>query len=146
MNRLLCQYGALLIVWLFLLCPHVLAVEDMFVIVTNPKVTDTLNKDEIKQIFLGKKTQWNDNSGITFALIDDDELLTAFLKMYIGKSPDQFKNYWKKQVFTGKGKMPKALETSAELMKFLADNQGAISFMRSEDVDKAQVNILSLQP
>lgn len=146
MNRFLCRCGILSLLWLFLFCSQALAAEDMCVIVTNPAVADALNKDEIKQIFLGKKTQWEDNSGITFVLPDDDKLLSAFLKAYIGKTPDQFKNYWKKQVFTGKGKMPKALGTSAELMKFLADNQGAISFMRSEEVDKAQVNILSLQP
>ena len=147
MNRLRYRYGAWLILWLvFFSCPHALAAEEMVAIVTHPTVTDSLNKDEIKQIFLGKKTQWNDNSGITFVLLDDDELLTAFLKAYIGKTPDQFKNYWKKQVFTGKGKMPKVYQTSAELIKFLVENQGSISVMRREDVDQAQVNILSLQP
>ena len=146
MNRLLCRCGVLLFVWLLLLHPQTFAAENQLAIVANPEVKDTLDKEEIKQIFLGKKTQWKDNSGITFVLFDNDELLTVFLKTYIGKSPEQFKNFWKKQVFTGKGKMPKAIGTPTELIKFLAETRGAIGFMRSEDVDETQVNILSLQP
>ncbi len=146
MNRLLCRYVACSLVCLFLCCLPTLAAEDEMVIVVHPDVADTLKKDEIKQIFLGKKTQWSDNSGVTFVLLDDNDTLNAFLKTYIGKSPDQFKNYWKKQVFTGKGKMPKAFDSPAELMKFLSENHGSISFMRSEDVDKALVNVISFQP
>ncbi len=146
MNRLLCRYVTCSLVCLLLCCLPTLAAEDEIVIVVHPDVADTLDKDDIKQIFLGKKTQWNDTSGIAFVLLDDGDTLNAFLKTYIGKSPDQFKNYWKKQVFTGKGKMPKAFRTSAELMQFLSDNRGSIGFMRSEDVDKALVNTLSFQP
>jgi len=146
MNRLLCRYGLVLLLSLAVLCPRIFAAEDAVVIVTNPEVTDSLNKDEIKQIFLGKKTQWKDNSSIIFILPDNDQLLIDFLKTFIGKSPEQFENYWKKQVFTGKGKMPKVIRTTAELTAFVAENKGTITFMSREDVDDTQVNILSFQP
>ena len=39
-----------------------------------------------------------------------------FLRMYVGKTPQQFKNYWKSQVFTGRGKAPEAFTSPDELM------------------------------
>lgn len=114
------------------------------VLVGHNKIEGRLSQEDIQQIFLGKKTRWHDDTQITFAIFNQEEIYKSFLKEYVRKTYSQYLNYWKKQVFTGKGRMPKAFNTPEELMSFLAETEGAISFAREQDVDASQVKILSV--
>jgi hypothetical protein len=54
------------------------------------------------------------------------------VKAYTQKTPSQFKSYWKKLVFTGKGSAPKSFHTDAEVIRYVAETPGAISYISSE--------------
>jgi hypothetical protein len=74
-------------------------------------------------------------------------VLQRFLKDYVRKTPFQFKNYWKKQVFTGKGRMPKAFKQIEDEINFIANTEGAISFALLDDVTGHDtVKIIPIQP
>ena len=135
--------------WMLLfnvLSPGVLADTKPMVIITHQNVTDSLKKDEIKEIFLGKKTRWKDNSAILFVVLTDDTVYLTFLKDYVGKTIFQYVNYWKQQVFTGKGRMPKSFANSKDVMQFVADTPGAISFVPEQDVDSKLVKRITVEP
>lgn len=103
-------------------------------VVANPTIPESsLKASEVKDIFTGNKSTWGDNSKIVFVLLKEDGPLKEFLKAYVKKTPSQFKMYWKKKVFTGKGKMPKFFDSEAELLKYVAENKGAIGFIASGD-------------
>lgn len=113
------------------------------VIITNEGVpTQTLSRDDIKQIFLGKKTTWDNGEKIIFAVQDRTEASDLFLKKYILKSAYQFDIYWKKQVFTGKGRTPRSFSSDQELVQFVSQTHGAIGYVSSGvDIGKTK-NIL----
>jgi ABC-type phosphate transport system substrate-binding protein len=119
--------------------------QDDIVLVGNKNVPDTLRKEDVKQIFLGKKTRWQDNSKITFVIFNEKDTFTAFLKTYIRKTYPQYRNYWKKQVFTGKGRMPKSFKQPKELFAFLADTEGAVSFVTAEHIDLKLVKVITIE-
>lgn len=99
------------------------------VVIANKGVSqDSLTKDEIKNIFLGKMVKWPDNSSIHFVTSKAD-VHGAFLKMYINRSTSQFRNYWRKMVFTGKGQKPKAFQSDEELIQYVSETQGAIGYV-----------------
>ncbi|MCP4107583.1 MAG: hypothetical protein GY749_18910 [Desulfobacteraceae bacterium] len=90
---------------------------------------DSLGREEVKKIFLGKKTKWNKNLKITIVTLQTPETHKSFLKDYIRKTPSQFNIYWKKMIFTGKGRTPKSFETAEQILDFVAATKGAMSYI-----------------
>jgi hypothetical protein len=114
--------------------------EPGFVLVGHTSVSETLSEDEVKQIFLGRMTR-KDGHTLVFVIFKEKKVYSEFLKTYIGKTITQYANYWKKQVFTGKGRMPKMFSESTELLEFIESHEGALGFLPSEklplkDADK----------
>jgi ABC-type phosphate transport system substrate-binding protein len=85
----------------------------------------------VRNIFLGKKTKWDNGQQIVIVTLKDSETHKNFLKKYIAKTATQFKSYWKKQVFTGKGSVPKSFEKEEDLLDFVAGTEGAIGYVSS---------------
>lgn len=102
------------------------------VIICNESVTaDTLSSRDIKNIFLGKNTRWEDGQKITFVMLTGDDTHDAFLKLYVGKTSSQFNTYWKKKAFTGKGRIPESFGTPEELIDYVMKTPGAIGYIPS---------------
>lgn len=108
----------------------VLSLANGAVIIANESVpSSTLSDDEVKAIFLGNKTTWENGQKIVFVIQDGTETADDFLKAYVKKSASQYSNFWKKQVFTGKGKAPQSFSSDQELAEFVAKTPGAIGFV-----------------
>ncbi len=114
-------------------------------IVAHPDISrSTLSQDEIRQIFLGRNTQWKeDHQRIHFVILENGELHSAFVRQFVGKTPSQFSNYWKKMIFTGKGRAPKSFDTPRDVVTFVAETAGAIGYVPPE-TDTPGVKIISV--
>ena len=111
-------------------------------IITNKNVAeDSMTQDDIKNIFLGKKSKWHDNTKVHFVVSDNPDLNKMFLKSYVKKTPKQFKAYWKNMVFTGQGKKPKEFKSTEELLKYVETTDGAIGYV---DADTTVVNVKTI--
>lgn len=98
-------------------------------IIVNPKTgSAAMSEDEIRDIFLGKRTTWDDGSKVVVVVLKDGVSHAALMKL-LGKSPSQFSTGWKKLVFTGKGSMPEQVDNEDALVDFVARNPGAIAFV-----------------
>lgn len=115
------------------------------VIITNENVpAPTLSTKDVQQIFLGKKTTWDNGNKIVFVVQDSTETSTAFLKNYVQKSASQYDNYWKQQVFTGKGKAPQSFSSDQELIQFVSQTPGAIGYV-SSGADTGNTKTITVQ-
>lgn len=109
-------------------------------VISNNGVKDAkLLKDDVANIFLGKKSTFSDKSKIVFVTLAKGKTHENFLKTYLSKTPSQFANYWKKQVFTGKAKAPKAFKTEKELVDFVAKTKGAIGYISPATAKDAKI-------
>jgi len=116
-------------------------------IISNKNVSETsLSEKYVRDIFLGKRVQWQDHSTIHVFVMKDPKICELFLKQYIHKSKSQWKAYWKQMVFTGRGLPPKSANTKAELINFIARTKGAIGFVYTDGLpdstEKSSVKIL----
>jgi ABC-type phosphate transport system substrate-binding protein len=101
-------------------------------IIANKDVKDAaITKADLKEIFLGKKVQWSDNTKIRFVTLKESGPHETFLRTYINKSVQQYSNYWRQMVFTGKGKIPKSFSTSAKMIEYVSSTSGAIGYIGS---------------
>lgn len=115
------------------------------VLIGNASVANSVKAEEIKQIFLGKKTRWADDSNIHFALLSEKGIYADFVKHYIGKSYSQYRNYWKKQVFSGKGRMPKSFKQLGDMLDYISETEGAIGFMPLQELKDDTIKILRIE-
>jgi hypothetical protein len=92
---------------------------------------DTLTRQQLVDIFIQKKTMWENNEKLSVVLLEGGDVHKLFLKTYLKKSPIQYTLYWKKLVFTGKGHTPITFRTEGNLMKHVALTGGAIGYISS---------------
>lgn len=127
-----------------LLIPAPLLAEKLAIIVNNSVDVSMLSKSEVKKIFLGKKTTWDKGGKIVISILKKkSDTHKKFLKTYVKKNPSQYSNFWKKLVFTGKGKMPKNSKSENAMVKFVSTTKNAVGYIsldtKSEAVKKITI-------
>ena len=88
----------------------------------------SIAKKKLKKILLGKQKKWDDGTIIVVVMLEGGDTHGDFVKKFAGKSAKQFTNYWRKMVFSGKGKMPQAFADEAALIAFVAATPGALGY------------------
>ena len=99
-------------------------------------VLSSLSASEIKALYLGKSknlTIFDQNTG--------NSVPKDFLDKVVDKSESQFKAYWSKKIFTGKGTPPIQLGGDAAMKTMVANTPGSIGIINSSAVD-ASVKVI----
>ncbi|MBI5551456.1 MAG: substrate-binding domain-containing protein [Desulfobacterales bacterium] len=134
----------LLAIVLLALPPSLAAAGDV-VVIANPSVaTSSLSKQDVSNIYQGKKSTWDDGSKIVFVVLKGSAAHEQFLTEYVGKNDSQFDTFWKKQVFTGKGTPPQAFDSDEAMIDFVAKTAGAIGYV-SATAKVANVKTITVQ-
>jgi len=90
-----------------------------------------VSKKNLKKMMLGKAKKWEGGEKVVLATLTGGKVHEAFIKKFAGKTAKQFTNYWRKMVFSGKGKMPKSFDSEEELVAFVAETDGAVGYIDS---------------
>ena len=99
-------------------------------VIVHPSNTSNFSDDDIQSIFLGKLESFpNGKEAVPIILPEADD----FIKAALGKSKRQYKAYWAKMVFTGKGAPPKKVSAS-EMIKLISDNPNLIGILDASQV------------
>lgn len=114
------------------------------VITSSSTPVDSIDQADVKKIFLGKTKSWPDGNPIEFVVLKSGDVHDNFLKSYVKKSASQFKTYWKKQVFTGKGRNPTSFDSENELLAYVTGKTGVIGYV-SAGTDTTGAKVLSEQ-
>lgn len=134
--------GVLFIVLVRMFSPNLYAADDDIVLIAHASVARSLKKEEVKDIYLGEKTRWDDATKIDFVVLKDKKPYKDFLKHYVKKTSSQYNSYWKMKVFNGTGRMPTSFKNSADVIEYVANTEGAIGFVVLKDVDETMVEII----
>ena len=115
-------------------------------IVISNSATKSLSSDDIKNVFLGKKSTLTTGEKVILATLANGEVHTTFMEQTLGKQPDQFSVYWKQLVFTGRGSMPKSFDTEQDLIDYVAKTKGAVGYVSAEKKSSlpANVNVIDI--
>jgi len=139
--------GAILLMTLASVCPgfgpDAAAAEDL-VIIANPGVAETvIDSKGLQRIYLGKQTQWRDDTSIVPVMLKSGPLHEAFIEDFVDRSVQRFVTYWRQMVFTGKGIPPKSFVQESELVEYVASTPGSVGFA-SAAANVSGVKVLSL--
>ena len=119
-----------LLIALVICAPAGAAASNDIKVIVNPSVAaSTVSADELKGVFLETKTSLSDGSHVEPVLLKSGAVHDAFLKQYVGKTDEALNTYYRSLVFTGKGSMPKAFASDAEVVNFVEKTKGAIGYV-----------------
>jgi ABC-type phosphate transport system substrate-binding protein len=114
-------------------------------IVANKSVTETaISKTNIQQIFLGKNQKWQDGKKIRLAVLKEGPVHEAFLSAYLNRTPDRYASFWKVAIVSGTGYPPKSFDSEADLLKYVAEEAGAIGYI-SSDTPHNEVTVITTE-
>ncbi len=102
------------------------------IIISNKKgPPDSLTASEIREIIHGKMKKWDNGQKILFVTMVRSDVHKEFIRKFTRKSAAEFKNYWKKMLFTGRGIPPKSFKSEKQVIEYVAKNKGAIGYISS---------------
>ena len=105
---------------------------DIKVIANRSIRADSIAAVELREVFLQDRKSLSDGSHVEPVLAKEGPAHETFLKLYLGKSSDALRNYYRIMVFTGTGAMPKSFASDREIVAYVAKTNGAIGYV---DID-----------
>jgi ABC-type phosphate transport system substrate-binding protein len=111
---------------------------DVVVVVSASSSVDSLTKNQVSDIFLGKTSSFpNGTKAIAIDQKDGSSERIDFYKKVSGKSSSQLKSYWAKLIFSGRKPPPKQLANGTEVKKSVSSNPSQISYIAEEALDSS---------
>lgn len=111
---------------------EVYAAGEYKVIINSEVGVDAISAGDFESVLLGNKKKWDDGSKVYIAVLKEGDITETFLKTHTKKTPSQFKTYWKKLVFTGKGIEPKSLGSEEDMVAYVAKTKGAVGYVSAD--------------
>jgi len=90
---------------------------------------DSISTSELKSVFLLQRRTLKDGSAVVPVLEKSGTTHEAFLRQYLDRGSEEIRTYYQGLVFTGKGSMPKELNSDAEVVAYVTRTKGAIGYV-----------------
>lgn len=106
-------------------------------VIVHPSVeVNNLTRNEISRLFLGKSKNFpNGEQAVPINQEEGSAEREKFIENVCRKSPSQYKAYWSRLVFTGKGVAPKEVDDDAAVKALVAANPKMIGYVDASAVD-----------
>jgi ABC-type phosphate transport system substrate-binding protein len=117
-------------------------IEGAVVIANQDVPLDSINAAALKDIYNGRTTYWEGGQSVVIAVLS--ERTDAALKAISGMDASQFRTFWQRMVFSGRGKQPKKADDASSLVALVASTRGAIALVPA-DADLKGVKTLEVK-
>lgn len=104
---------------------------DVKIIANGSVRTDSVSAAELKSVFLLQRKTLNDGSPVIPVLLRSGAIHESFLRLYLDRGTEELQTYYQGLIFTGKGSMPKQLNSGTEVIAYVAKTKGAIGYVSS---------------
>lgn len=112
------------------------AVAADFVVITHPgNSQSSISQQDLKNVYLGKKSRWDDGSSVAVFAQKSGDLTDSFISQAVNKTSQQYFIYWRKIVFTGKGTPPMEMGDDSQVKAAVASKPGAIGYINASALD-----------
>ena len=109
---------------------QLLALDRCIVIVQSDVPVNWLSAAALKDILHGKTTYWEGGQAVIIVSMGDK--VEGALQEASGMSASQFKTFWQRMVFSGRGQQPKAADDAEQAVALVAGTKGAIAIVPAD--------------
>lgn len=115
---------------------NLILAEDSILVVHRNNQVFNLPLEEVRKIFLGKKSFWDNGESIDVFLQEKGEVHEDFVSDILRKSPRQFTMYWKHILFSGAGIPPREVANDQEMLEVIGTNTNAIGYIDADLINE----------
>lgn len=141
MKSISIKLGFICATWLAL-ASSAFALEGTVLIVNESVPVESISASALKDIYNAKTTYWDGGQAVVIAVLEDKT--DGALKEVSGMDASQFKTFWQRLVFSGRGQQPKKASSTAALVALVASTKGAIALVPA-DADLKGVKKLEIK-
>lgn len=114
-----------------------------YVLIANPGLQGiSVSYNDMRQVFLGTRSNIAGRR-VEPVIARSGEAHKRFASTCLGKTEAGLNNYFRMQVFSGKGVVPRSFSTAAEIVEYVAKAPGAIGYV---DADTELAGVVVLEP
>lgn len=115
-------------------------------VIVNSGVSFTqLSKDEVQRIMMKKTSKFSDGTKADpVDLHPDSPVREAFSQDVLGRSTSGIKNFWQRQIFSGKNVPPPELPSDADVIAFVSANPGGLGYVSEGAQVGSSVKVVTL--
>lgn len=127
--------------FIFLISP--IFANEYLIVVNKDAGINSLTKAELRQIYSGEKTAWENGTDITLVnFVAGSEMEIKFTKDVLGMSSDQAKKHYLKKVFAGVlSSAPEEGKDAKSVISLIKENEGAIGYVPTGSNSEGTVEI-----
>ena len=118
---------------------------DIKVIANSSVTADFISAGELKRIYLLQTRKLKDGSVVEPVLQKRGAVHDAFARQFLDRDGEEIRTYYHGVVFTGKGSMPREVNSDAEMVSYVARSPGAIGYV-SGGANIDGVKLLAVAP
>jgi ABC-type phosphate transport system substrate-binding protein len=121
----------LVVAIILLIANHTIAADsgDAYKVIVHPDNPATsVDSDFLRNAFLKQATNWSDGETVRPVELDVRPVRERFTREILRKSPEQLRNYWNQQIFSGKG-VPPPRYSAAEVISYVLKHPGAVGYI-----------------
>ncbi|HEV2401335.1 MAG TPA: TonB family protein [Candidatus Sulfotelmatobacter sp.] len=113
-------------------------------VIANSSVrVEAISASDLKSVFLEEKSSLPGSGHVEPVLAKGGQAHEAFLKQVLGRSDSDLQLYYRSLAFTGRGAVPKTLDSDEAVVAYVAKTRGAIGYV-SSGTDAEGVRTLDL--
>ena len=99
-------------------------------VIANPSVTtDFISAGELKRIYLLQAKKMKDGPVVEPVLQKRGAVHDTFCTQFLDRDGEEIRTYYHGVVFTGKGSMPREVNSDEEMVSYVAHTRGAIGYV-----------------
>ncbi len=100
------------------------------IVVNTANPNRELTKTQVSNFLLKKKSKWDHGVDVMPADLDSQSSVRAAMSDEIhGRSVSAIKNFWQRQIFSGRDVPPPELSDDSRMLDFVRGNPGAIGYV-----------------
>lgn len=116
-------------------CLAGMARAELVVVVNADNPVDRLTRDQLVDIYMGRRTHFPDGRpALPIDLGPDSPLRAAYYQTLVGKTVAQVNAYWARLLFTGRATPPRVLPDIEAVLEVVRANQDALAYLDSENL------------
>jgi TonB family protein len=116
----------------FMLASMAIALAGEVKVIANAAINSaSISESELRSVFLLQRKTLKDGTAVEPVLQKRGPVHDAFCKHFLSRDGEEIRIYYDGIVFTGKGSMPKQLNSDADVLKYVARTPGAIGYVSS---------------
>jgi ABC-type phosphate transport system substrate-binding protein len=126
--------------------PAAAALDGVAIIANQSVPVNSISAADLKNIYVGRTMYWEDGQSVGIILLADEmggDKTDAALNEVSGMNASQFRTFWQRMVFSGRGRQPRKADDAASLVALVASTKGAIALVPA-DADLKGVKIIEV--